>query len=298
MIARTVCVLGATGFVGHHLVPELARHGYQVRVVTRRYERARGLLTVPGIEVIEGDINDEARLRECFAGCYAVINLVAVLHERRMGDFQRLHVDLPARIARICEQQQVSRLLHISALHAGRTASHYLDSKGRGEVQLRQGVQHTRLTIFRPSVIFGPGDHFFTRFATLLRLAPGIFPVVCAQARLAPVYVGDITTAMIAVLDQPTAPGGTYELCGPRSYTLQELVALTARTTGVRRYLPGLGMGSSRLVAAILGHLPGRLFTYDNYRSLQIDNVCSRHIGELFQISPHSVEGVIAGYLD
>ena len=297
-IKPLVCVLGGTGFVGQHLIAELVDQGYRVRVATRRRERHRELLVLPQAEVVQTDIHNTASLRQLLSGCQAVINLVAILNERRRGDFELVHVKLPRNIVHTCEELGITRLLHMSALNADAQhgKSHYLRSKGQGEM-LVHAADKIQVTSFRPSIIFGPGDHFFRRFATLLRLSPGVLPLACPQARFAPVYVGDVVGAMTAALADPATSGARYELCGPRSYMLRDLVEYTARITRTRRLVVGLGPALSRLQAAVMGHLPGKAFTYDNYLSLQVDSVCSGAFPRIFDLQPQALEAIVPLYL-
>ncbi|MEO5703230.1 MAG: complex I NDUFA9 subunit family protein, partial [Gammaproteobacteria bacterium] len=192
MKTTTVCLLGGTGFVGHHLIRQLTESGYRLRILTRRRERNRDLLVLPNVDLVEADIQDEQVLTRQFMGCDAVINLVGILNEKGSNGsgFRRAHVELPRKILQACLASGVTRVLHMSALNADadKGSSHYLRSKGAGE-DLLHSMQGLRVTSFRPSVIFGPGDSFFNRFATLLKLSPLFFPLACPNARFAPVYV-------------------------------------------------------------------------------------------------------------
>jgi NADH dehydrogenase len=293
-----VCVLGGSGFVGGHLAALLTAHGYRVRIPTRRATRHAALRVLPGVDLVETDIHDAAALREVLRGCTAAVNLVAILNEGHAGDFQRVHVELPRRLAALCREGGVRRLLHMSALNAdaARGTSRYLRTKGEGEDLMHQ-AEGLQVTSFRPSVIFGPGDHLFNRFARLLKLSP-IMPLACPQARFAPVFVGDVAQAMRAALEDTHTIGQRYDLCGPRVYTLRELVEYTARVLRLRRRcVVGLGPGLSRLQAAVLGHLPGKAFTYDNYLSLQTDAVCGGPFPAIFGIVPAAVETQAPLYL-
>ncbi len=293
-----VCVLGGTGFVGHHLVNHLTEHGYRVRIPSRRPQRHRELGVLPHVELLEADVHDPQTLSRLVRGCDAAVNLVAILNEERPGDFQRVHVELPRKLVQACQDAGVQRLLHMSALNADPRGdlSRYLTSKGEGEA-LVHGVQDLEVTSFRPSIIFGLGDHFFNRFAALLRLSPFVLPLACPRSRLAPVYVDDVVGAMIHALEDRRTIGQRYDLCGPHAYTLQQLVEFTAQTIGVKRLVIPLGDGLSRLQARILQHLPGKLFTYDNYRSLQVDGVCRQGFPEIFGIDPQPIEAIVPVYL-
>lgn len=300
MKINKICILGGTGFVGRHLIQHLSQSGYQLRVLTRRRERNRGLLVLPNLALIEADIHDVRVLTDQFRGCDAVINLVGILNEKgRTGSgFRRAHVELPQKILEACLATGVTRLLHMSALNADaeKGSSHYLRTKGEGETLLHN-TQGLHVTSFRPSVIFGPGDSFFNRFATLLKFSPLVFPLACPDARFAPVYVDDVAKAFDKSLTEVDTFGKRYDLCGPQIYTLKQLVEYTARVIGVRRKIISLGDTLSRLQARILGWLPGKPFSLDNYNSLQTDSVCAGEFPALFNINSTPLEAIVPSYL-
>lgn len=298
MKKRTICILGGTGFVGGHLINELAKQGHEVRVLARRPERARHLLVYPSVTVIEASIHDGQQLKNHFAGCDTVINLVGILNESGKSTFQHAHADLPRKVVDACREAGVRRLLHMSALHADAAngPSEYLRSKGRGEAVVL-GAVGLDVTVFRPSVIYGQGDSFFNRFAALLKLSPLVMPLAGSYARFAPIYVGDVVQCYVRALDNKATFGQRYDLCGPKSYTLKELVAYTARQIGVCRKIIPLGPGLSSFMAGVLGRLPGKLLTQDNVRSMSIDSVCQNKFPAVFGIHPTSLEAVVPRYL-
>ena len=302
MAKRSICILGGTGFVGRHVASRLVKAGHRVRVLTRHRERHRDLLVLPTLELVEADVHDESTLREQFAGYDAVINVVGILNEK--GDsgqgFRAAHPDLAEKVVQACRDTGVGRLLHMSALHADaeRGVSHYLRSKGAAEDLVQRAATYDfRVTSFRPSVIFGPGDSFLNRFARLLKWSPGLFPLACAHARFAPVFVGDVAEVMSRALDNPHTYGQRYALCGPHTYTLQQLVEYTAALIGVRQRVVPLGRTLSRLQAEILEHAPGKPFSRDNYRSLQIDSVCEEPFPTIFGLTPATLEAEAPRYL-
>lgn len=298
---KKICILGGTGFVGRHLASELARRGYRMRVLTRRRFRHRDLLIFPTLELIEADIHDPGDLAARLEGCDAVVNLVGILNESGPpgADFRRVHVELPGKVAGACKQNGIARLLHMSALNASPEApSAYLKSKAEGENAVHEASDgRLAVTSFRPSIIFGRDDAFFNRFATLLRVSPFVFPLACPQARLAPVAVDNVVDAFVRALTDKSTFGKRYELCGPRQYTLRELVQYTAQLIGVRRRVLGLNAGLSRLQARVLERLPGKPFSVDNYLSLQVDSVCAENGLEALGITPISIEGTVPLYL-
>ena len=295
MNVLTICVLGGTGFVGSHLCAELVRRGHRLRIASRRRERCRKLLVLPGAQVIQADVHDVAQLHACIQGCDAVINLVGILNEKgsRGREFRSVHVELARKVIDACIQCNVTRLLHMSALNASQDAgSNYLRSKGEAEDCVHAAARTLSVTSFRPSVVFGPEDAFLNRFASLLEWSPGIFPLPCPDARLAPVYVGDIAGVMAGVLCDPAADGSRLDLCGPRQYSLKQLVRYTAAVCGYRRKVLGLPDWMSRLQAHLLSRVPGKPFTLDNYLSFQVDSVCQGA-----SRCPTTLESIAPGYL-
>ena len=302
MRVNTICVLGGTGFVGRHLLSRLVAAGYRLRVLTRRRERHRDLLVLPTVQLVEANIHDREALVRELAGCQAAINLVGILNDpsRDGTAMHRVHVELPRKLVDACQASGVRRLLHMSALNADadQGASTYLRTKGEGEnlVHEAEGLG-MRVTSFRPSVIFGPEDSFVNRFASLLRIAPGVLPLACPDSRFAPVYVGDVAHCFAAAVAEPATFGQRYDLCGPRSYTLHQIVKHIAAVMGLHRWVLGLGDRMSYWQALILQRLPGQLFTVDNYLSLKVPSVCPGPFPALFGIVPAALEAVVPGYL-
>ncbi|MCB1876696.1 MAG: complex I NDUFA9 subunit family protein [Chromatiales bacterium] len=302
MKVNKICVLGGTGFVGGHIVQRLAASGKEVTVITRHPQRNRNLLVTPGVRLVRADIHDQATLQAQFAEHDAVINLVGVLNEfpRRGVTFRKVHVELAKTVVEACRKAKVKRLLHMSALNADEAhgTSEYLRSKGLAENQtFIAGSAEIAITSFRPSVIFGPDDSFFNRFAQLLRLSPAVFPLACPNSKLSPVYIGDVASAFEAALENPASFGKHYDLCGPRTFTLKELVEYTARCLGLKRLVAGLGQGLSKFQARVFEFAPGKPFTRDNYLSLQMDSVCKDDGLAALGVSPTDIEAVVPAYL-
>jgi NADH dehydrogenase len=236
------------------------------------------LLVHPNISLLEADIVDLAGLKQLCTGQHVVINLIGILHERRKGDFRRIHVEFIKTVVEACSETGIKRLLHVSALGADEAtgSSLYLRSKGEGENLLHTfGQRGLHVTSFQPSVVFGKEDDFINRFASILKLFFGYFPLACADSKLAPVYVGDLVKRIANSIDDRESFSRRYPVCGPEVFTLQQILELIIQALRLPvRVLP-LGKGMSRLQALILQNLPGKLFTMDNYRSLQTDNVCA-----------------------
>ena len=297
MIPKTICVLGGTGFVGHHLISQLSKTGYYVVAPSRNRERRRSLMVLPNVDVIDADIHDEETLEALFVGCEAVINLTAILNQNKRGDFQKVHIELPGKIIKACQAAGVDRLLHMSALNAdaSKGSSAYLRSKGEGE-DLTHNAEGINVTSFRPSVIFGRDDHFFNKFANMLRNLP-MLPLACPDSRMAPVHVSDVVEVITQSLRDKSTFGQRYNLCGPEDFTLQQLVEYANSITGYHRTIIPLGNGLSALQGRIMGLMPFKPFTYDNYLSLQTDAVCSTPFPAQFGIKPAKVDSVVPLYI-
>ena len=298
---QRVCILGGSGFVGRHLANRLYDQGILSRIPTRRRERTKQILVVPGLDLVEADIHDPDTLKQLFRECDTVINLVGILNEKGFdgSGFRRAHVELTDKVLDACRHAGVRRLLHMSALGADaeQGPSFYQRTKGESEKLVLSAADALDVTVFRPSVIFGPDDSFFNRFALLLKLAPGIFPLPTPHARFSPVYVGDVAEAFIRAMDDHDTFGQSYDLCGPETHTLLELVRYTAETAGLRRKVLPASDRLSRLQARILQRIPGKPFSMDNYLSATVDNVCSVNNLPQLGIHPTAMDAVVPGYL-
>jgi uncharacterized protein YbjT (DUF2867 family) len=293
MRVENVLVVGGSGFLGRHLVSELARRVIDVTVPTRRRERAKHLIVLPTVQVLDADVNAPGVLERLVAGRDAVVNLAGTFRQR---DFERVHAELPRAIAAACRASGVRRFVHVSALGAAADgASEYQRSKARGE-QAVLGAEGIDATVIRPSVVFGPEDRFLNLFARLARLLP-VLAIACPHARFQPVYVGDVALAIAEALDEPDTYGRRYDLCGPRQYSLKELVEYACAATARRRFVLGLPPGLSYLQALLLEWLPGQLMTRDNYRSMQVPNVCAEGCTLPFGLQATALEAVAPAYL-
>ena len=290
-----VAVLGGSGFVGRHVCHALASAGYRVRVATRDRERAKkNLILLPTADVVVADVHDPVQLAAFVRGADAVVNLIGVLHGGRGGHgFQAAHVELARKVVAACRANGIGRLLHMSALGASTAApSAYLRSKGEAEAIVADSG--LAWTVLRPSVIFGREDSFLNLFAQLLKLLPVVM-LGSPNARFQPVFVEDVAAAFVKSLADLGSHGRRYELCGPRVYTLRELVEFVAATTGKRRPIIGLNDGLSYLQALVMEWLPVKLLTRDNYYSMKVDSVCDGAFP--FGITPTALEAVAPSWL-
>ncbi|MGZ8272397.1 MAG: complex I NDUFA9 subunit family protein [Burkholderiaceae bacterium] len=274
-----ILVIGGAGFVGRHIVARLAGGGLRVTVPTRHRARARHLIMLPTVEVVESDVHRDDALDLLLRGHDAVINLVGILQGSRGTpygpEFARAHVELPRRIVAGCTRLGVRRYLHMSALGAdSKGPSMYQRSKGDGEAIVH--ASSLDWTMFQPSVVFGPEDRFLNTFATLARVFPAI-PIGGADVRFQPVWVGDVADAFVNALDKRETYRKAYELVGPRVYTLRELVQFAAAASGHPRPVVALPGGVAWLQARLMELAPGEpLMSRDNLDSMRVDNIASR----------------------
>ncbi len=296
-----VLVLGGTGFVGRSVCARwVARAGAasgRVTVPTRRAGQARPMLLLPTLEVIQGDVHDLAQLRRLVAGRDAVINLIGILHGSE-AQFQHAHVDLPRKLAQVCAEMGVRRVVHVSALGVGDAApSRYLRSKADGEALLK--AARLDLTLLRPSAIFGEGDRFLNLFAALQTVLP-MFPLAGADARFQPVWVEDVATAIAKCVDDPKTIGMTLECAGPSVHTLGELARMAGRWSGHARHVLALPAGLARLQALAMECLPGTpLMSRDNLDSLRVASVASGQLPglERLGIRVSALDAIVPQYM-
>jgi uncharacterized protein YbjT (DUF2867 family) len=295
MSTQRIVVVGGTGFVGRHVVARLASAGHRVVVPTRRRETAKHLILLPTVDVVEVDVHDPRALAALLADADAVINLVGILNESAGATFAGAHVELTRKVIAACAGAGVTRLLHMSALGADAAGpSLYQQSKGKAEELVM--ASPLRWTIFRPSVIFGPGDSFLSLFARLSRLLP-VIALAAPDARFAPIFIGDVAHCIVTALDDEVTQMGRYDLCGPKVYTLREIVRYVGEVTGAVRPIMPLNAALSKLQAFMLEHAPGKLMSRDNLRSMSVDNVCDCPFPAVFGITPVTLESIAPGYL-
>jgi uncharacterized protein YbjT (DUF2867 family) len=273
MSAARYAVLGGTGFIGSHLLAALAAEGHAVTVLSRNRERHRAVNVLPNLRSISIDVYDRASLGKHLAGHDAVINLVGILNETGDATFTHAHVDLTATLIAACRQTGIRRIHQMSALNAGGKTSKYLKTRGEAEAQVRNsGLDWT---IYRPSVVYGPGDGLVFRFLGLLKIAP-VLPLARPHAKFAPAYVGDVATAIRRCLASRASIGKIFELYGPDTLELVQLVRMVRTAAGLDRAVLPLPDALGRIQAVVAEMLPGKPFSRDNFDSLGVDSVGTR----------------------
>ena len=297
MTIKTVCLLGGAGFVGSSIVAKLDAAGYAIKVLSRRRESAKHLILLPNVQVVECDVMNNHALKEALIGADAVINLIGILHENHKVTFEEMHHQLPRRIAQLCENLGIQRLMHMSALQASSHApSQYLVSKAKGEAAIDDFNKKLDLTIFRPSVIFGRHDSFLNLFANLVKYLP-VIVLAKPNANFQPIWVEDVANCFVNALENIDTYDKTYELGGPTIYTMRELVQKVMDILGKQRPIIGLNDHLSMAQAFAMELLPIKLMTRDNIKSMALDSVTHQSIAVELNVVPTSLEVVVPEYL-
>ena len=302
MRSHRTAVIGGSGFIGRYIVKRLAARGDVVPVGCRNAEEAKFLKPmgdVGQVEPLNIMIDDEERLPAFLTGSRAAVNCVGILRETGSQTFERVHHIGPALLARITRDAGAERFIHISAIGAdARSSSTYARTKAAGETAVRDAFPTA--TILRPSVVFGPEDQFFNRFATMAMFTPALPLIGGGETRFQPVYVGDVADAVIRCLEDPATAGRTYELGGPKIYTLRELFELLLHEIRRRRWFVNLPFELAALQAKFMSILPNPPLTPDQVELLKRDNVVSPGALTLSSlgIAPTAVEAILPTYLD
>ena len=297
MTIKTITILGGAGFVGSSIVAKLDQLGYKVKVLSRRREAAKHLILLPNVQVVDCDIADNHALKKALKGSDAVINLVGILHENSKNSFEKIHHQLPRRLAQMCEELSIARLIHMSALQASKNApSVYLKSKAAGEAAVNEFSKKLDITIFKPSVVFGRGDSFVNLFANLVRYLP-VIALAKPNAKFQPIWVEDVAQCFVNALENTATYGKSYELGGPTVYTLKAIIQKIMAILGKQRPIVGLNDSLSMAQGFMLELMPIKLMTRDNIRSMQVDNVCGTSMASELDVVPTSLDVVAPEYL-
>ncbi len=302
----TVTIFGGSGFIGRHIVQQLAKAGYQIRIAVRRPELAGFLQPLGGVSqitAVRANLNDEQSIKDAIEGSDYVINLVGILAQSGKQNFKSLHVQGARLVAIAARENEVKQLVHMSALGADQNSkSKYARSKAHGEDAVLN--MEPNAIILRPSVVFGPEDEFFNRFASLMSLCPMV-PLFAGKTKFQPVYVGDVAAAALAALEGKGTSGTIYELGGPEQVTMRKIHEEIKKITGLGTVLLPLPLILARLIAIFTSLLPNPPITLDQIKLLKKDNVVSDEAIEekrtLADISPQkarSIQAIVPHYLD
>jgi NADH dehydrogenase len=300
MDSKLVTVFGGTGFLGRHTVRALAKAGWRIKVAARRPARGfflRPLGQVGQIDFVKCDIAEKDQVAAALAGSDAVINLCGILFQSGQS-FEDVQANGAANIAEAAAEAGISSLVHVSAIGADKDSeSSYAQTKALGEAAVRAAVPTA--TILRPSIVFGPEDDFFNRFAAMARISPALPLVGGGKTRFQPVFVGDVAAAIVTALDSEAAKGTTYELGGPTVYSFKQLLQIVLEQTGRKRLLVPLPFGLASFKAFFLQMLPKPPLTPDQVKLLKHDNVVAPDAKTLADlgITPNSVEAEVPAYL-
>lgn len=299
---KIAVVFGGTGFVGRQVVRELAALGLRVRVATRVPERAYFLKpsgAVGQIVPVQCDYTSMESLAQAIKGADYVINCVGILFEKgKKSTFQRIHVDLPALIAKLSRENAVRRLVHISALGCDKGTSKYARTKLEGEKAVL--TNFPMATVLRPSVIFGEGDHFFNMFAEISRYVPVLPLIGGGKTKFQPVYVGDVADAVIKSLSYPQTEGQTYSLGGGEVLDFKQIYERVFLYTDRPRSMMKIPFVLAKVEAAFMEFMPRPFLTRDQVESLKTDSIVGE--GSLgfadLGISPKTIDLVLPSYLE
>ncbi len=295
MSKSRVTLLGGTGFLGTELSCVLAQEFDEVILLSRRSHRSRTLRILPNVHVRQANVHDPVQLKSALEGASVVINLVGILNtagKSSANSFEGAHADLTKSVVDTCQSLGINRYLHMSALNADAEngSSAYLRSKGLAEKHVAASTS-LNWTVFQPSVIFGERDAFFNRFKSLLTMMP-FFPLACPDARMAPVFVGDVVNSMVNSINNPDTYSQSIKLVGPKDFSLEEIVEYTANTAQLKRKIIRLPDGLAKFQARVMEWVPGKPFSTDNYLSLQTDSVC-----DTCERQPTSVDAIVPTYI-
>ena len=298
---RLITIFGGAGFIGRHLVRRLAVEGRRIRVVSRApglSGHLQPLGDVGQIVVQSVDQRDEAALTRLLEGSSAVVNLVGILYENSKQRFDEVHGEFPGRMARAAAAADVKHVVHVSAIGAdAQSSSAYARSKAKGEAAVRDAF--AKAVIIRPSIVIGPEDDFFNRFAAMARMSPALPLIGGGKTRFQPVYVGDVAQAIQAGLERDDTSGRTFEIGGPKVYSFEQLLRYMLDVIGRKRLLVDLPWGLAALQARFMEWLPVPPLTRDQLELLKSDNVVDAKALtlEALDIAPTPIEVVVPSYL-
>ena len=306
MKTSSVTIFGGSGFIGRHLIRELAKSGARIRIAVRKPNRAKFLEplgNVGQILPVYSDLTDYNSVSKAIDGSNIIINLVGILHNTGKYTFNSVHVKGAENLAKLAKEKNIIRLVHISALGADKDSKSFSSrSKAEGEDAILSNF--SKATVLRPSLIFGTEDKFFNRFASMSRFMP-ILPIFgnsfsnIGKTLFQPVYVEDIVKSVIFSTENASAEGKVFELGGPKQYSYKELMSIILDITGRKRMLLPVNVSNAKILAFFLEMLPGTLLTRDQLTQIMINNIVSKGAYSFsdMNISPTPLETIVPEYL-
>jgi NADH dehydrogenase len=300
-LGKVACIFGASGFIGRHLIRRLTKKDFRIVAATRS-PYLHGYLKPLGnpgqIDLEKVNLFDEERLRILVKSSDVVINLVGILYETKKQKFEDIHVKFPDLLSKLCNELNIKKLVHISALGINETvSSQYMQSKLKGERNIINNFN--RSVILRPSVIFGPEDKFFNQFASIAEFFPALPLIGGGLNYFQPIYVGDIANSIMAVLEKEEINNNIFELGGPQIFTFKELMNILLKEINKKRFLVPIPFLFAKFQAKILQLLPKPLLTTDQVEMLKYDNIVTNKYLTLkdLKINPKTIESVLPNYI-
>ncbi len=294
-------IFGGSGFVGSNLIRRLTKNDYRI-IIPSRSPYLHGHLKPLGnpghVELVKTNIFDPEEIKKAIKNSSFVINLVGMLHETKKQKFENIHVNFPDILSKICNEQQIKKLIHLSALGVDQKInSKYMWSKLEGENKIKNNF--TNSYILRPSIIFGHNDKFFNRFASLAEFSPALPMIGSGKSKFQPVYVGDVADAILKILELEENSQNIFECGGPSVYSFKELMEIMLKEIKKKRLLISIPFGLAKIQGKFLQLLPQPLLTEDQVEILKYDNVLTGQYPNLkdLKISPTKIETVLPKYI-
>ena len=301
MTQKIATIFGGSGFIGRHLIRRLTEKSFRIVIATRS-PYLHGYLKPLGnpgeIDLEEVNLFDEERLKVLTKNSDVVINLVGILHETRKQKFDNIHVMFPDLLSRVCAEQNIKKLVHISALGINeKVSAQYMQSKLKGEQNILNNFKNS--VIIRPSIVFGPEDNFFNKFATLTEFLPALPLIGGGQTKFQPIYVGDVAKSIVAILEKEEIDNNIFELGGPEIFTFKELMKILLREIKKKRFLISITFGMAKFQSYFMQLMPTPLLTPDQVEMLKYDNVVSGQYPSLrdLGITGTTIQSILPKYI-
>ena len=301
MKQKIATIFGASGFIGRHLVRRLTKKGFRIVIATRS-PYLHGYLKPLGnpgeIDLEEVNLFDEERLKVLIKNSDVVINLVGIFYETRKQKFENIHVKFPDLLSRLCDEQNIEKFIHISALGINeKVKPKYMKSKLKGEKNILNNFKNS--VILRPSVVFGPEDNFFNRFASLAQFLPALPLIGGGPTKFQPIYVEDVAKSIVAILEKEEIDNNIFELGGPEIFTFKELMEILLREIKKKRFLISIPFGIAKFQSYLMQLMPTPLLTPDQVEMLKYDNVVSGQYPSLrdLGITGTTIQSILPKYI-